>query len=185
MKWSEGFRNRVSIIIRRYTDHMKFSCFFHILLVLLCITVYMVLCFVCFYLLLYIMYSYCYVCSVLGNVFHCVVLCIVYVQMCAVLLPPAVNPIAVTTYIKSSGSCLIPVRSQTILWLVPVGLPVPLAATSLRMPSVTAYLQRLMYVIMLTMFNYARQKTRSFVTTASDPTQSDAFIPPAEHFSKD
>jgi len=39
VKWSEGLRNRVSIIIRRYTDHMKFYCFFHILLVLLCFTV--------------------------------------------------------------------------------------------------------------------------------------------------
>jgi len=49
VKWSEGLRNRVSIIIRRYTDHMKFYCFFHILLVLLCIIVYMVVCLVCFY----------------------------------------------------------------------------------------------------------------------------------------
>jgi hypothetical protein len=78
VKWS-GLRKRVSINIRRYTDHMKFYCFFHILLVLLCITVYMVVCFVFFCLILYIMYSYCYVCSVLGIVFHCVVLCIVYV----------------------------------------------------------------------------------------------------------
>jgi len=42
LKWSEGLRNRVSIIIRRYTGHMKFYCFFHILLVLLCIFLYMV-----------------------------------------------------------------------------------------------------------------------------------------------
>jgi len=34
-------------------------------------------------------------CSVLGILFHCVVLCIVCVQICAVLLPPVVNPIAV------------------------------------------------------------------------------------------
>ena len=33
---------------------------FHILLVLFCITVYMVVCFVCFCLILYIMYFYCY-----------------------------------------------------------------------------------------------------------------------------
>ena len=51
-KWNEGLRNRVSIIIRRYTDHMKFYCFFHILLVLLCITVYIVARFVCFCLIL-------------------------------------------------------------------------------------------------------------------------------------
>jgi len=41
------------------------------------------------------MYSYCYVCSVLCIMFHCVVLCIVCVLMCTVLLPPGANPIAV------------------------------------------------------------------------------------------
>jgi type IV secretory pathway TrbL component len=54
VKWSEV--NRVSIKIRRYTDHMKFYSFFHILSVLLCFIVYMVVYFVCFYLILYIMY---------------------------------------------------------------------------------------------------------------------------------
>jgi len=79
-------RNRVSIIIRRYTDLLKFYCFFHILLGLLCFIVYMVVCFVCFYLILYIMYSFCYVYVFLllcmfrsGIVFHCVILCIVCV----------------------------------------------------------------------------------------------------------
>ena len=47
------------------------------------------------------MYSYCYVCSVLGIPFHCVVLCIVCVYMCTVLLPPGVNPTAVNKYIIS------------------------------------------------------------------------------------
>jgi len=61
---------------------------------------YAVVRFVRFYLILYITYSYCCVCSVLGIVFHCVVLCIVCVQMCTVLLPPGVNPTAVNKYIN-------------------------------------------------------------------------------------
>jgi len=79
VKWSERLRNRVSVIIRRYTDHMKFYCFFHILCVVLCFIVYTAVRFVCFYLILYIMYSYFYVCSVLDILFHCVVLCTVCV----------------------------------------------------------------------------------------------------------
>ena len=111
VKWSEGLSNRVSIIIGRCTDRMKFYCFFHILLALLCITVYMVVCFVCFYLILYIIYffvtfmhSYRYVRSVLDIPFHCIVLRIVCVQMCTVLLPPGVNPIADNEYINNLGN---------------------------------------------------------------------------------
>ena len=44
------------------------------------------------------MYSYCYVYSVLGIVFHWVVLRTVCVKMCTVLLPPGVKPIAVIKY---------------------------------------------------------------------------------------
>ena len=45
-------------------------------------------------------------CSVLGALFHCVVLCIVSVQMCTVLLPPGVNSIAVNKYVISyKGNC--------------------------------------------------------------------------------
>ena len=43
--------------------------------------VYMVVCSVCLYLILCILYSNCYICSVLGIVFHCVVLCIVCVNV--------------------------------------------------------------------------------------------------------
>jgi hypothetical protein len=45
------------------------------------------------------MCSYCYVCSVLGILFRCVVLRIVCTLMCTVLLPPVVNPIVVNKYI--------------------------------------------------------------------------------------
>jgi hypothetical protein len=98
VKWSEGLRNRVSIVTRRYTDHMKFYSFFHIFWVLLSLLVCMVVCLVSFCLVLYIMCSYCYVCSVLYILFHFVVLCIVCVSMRSVLLPPGVNPITVNEY---------------------------------------------------------------------------------------
>jgi hypothetical protein len=45
------------------------------------------------------MYSYHYVYNILCILCHCVVLCAVCVQMCSVLLPAGVNPIAFNKYI--------------------------------------------------------------------------------------
>jgi hypothetical protein len=69
VSWSESLSNKVSIIIRRYIDNKKlafnvavfFIIFLHTSLVLFCIVVYMVVCFVCFYLILKITYPCCYV----------------------------------------------------------------------------------------------------------------------------
>jgi hypothetical protein len=45
------------------------------------------------------MYSYCYVCSFLCILSHCVVLCTVCVSICTVQLPPGVNTISINKYI--------------------------------------------------------------------------------------
>jgi hypothetical protein len=66
VKWSEGLSNRFSTIIRRYTDHMRLTAymavfFYHILSYSfgsIFIIVFMVVCFVCFCLILQIMYFY-------------------------------------------------------------------------------------------------------------------------------
>jgi hypothetical protein len=95
VKWHRGLCERVSIIIRRYIERMRFSAcmavwvitFFHISLVLFSVANIYRFIFVSFCLILYIMhsccvmfmYSYYYLCSVLGILFHCVVLCIVCV----------------------------------------------------------------------------------------------------------
>jgi hypothetical protein len=70
VKWIEG--------LRRNTDHMKFNCFFYILLVLSCFTIYGSM--FCMLLFNFVYYEFLLlVRSVLGIVFHCVVLCIVCV----------------------------------------------------------------------------------------------------------
>jgi hypothetical protein len=65
-------------------------------------------------------YSYCYVCSVLGILFYCVVLCIVCVDMCTVQLPPGVNAIAVNKiyHIISFNVFLVPLESHAPLCLI-------------------------------------------------------------------
>jgi len=73
-----------------------YDCMFCMLLFNSVNYVFLFLCYVFFCLFKYL---YCFVCSVLGILFHCVVLCIVCVQMCTVLLPLCVNPIAVNKYI--------------------------------------------------------------------------------------
>ena len=83
--------------------------FFHILSVLICLIIYMyiiwlyvlyasflileIMCFIVMHI-----FSYCYVCYVLGILFHCVVLFIVCVQTCTVPLPPGVSSVAVNTH---------------------------------------------------------------------------------------
>ena len=69
MKCSEVLSNKVSNIISKYVEHMKFAAhmsfsftiFFHVLLVPFFIIVCMVVRFVCFCLILQIIYFYCYV----------------------------------------------------------------------------------------------------------------------------
>ena len=89
VKWSEGLSSRVPIIIIRYKDHtwlfrlshfffpyssvcILYHCIYGCMLLLNFVNyIFLLLCYV--YLL--VKNSYCYVCSVLGILSHCVVLC--------------------------------------------------------------------------------------------------------------
>jgi hypothetical protein len=101
VKCSESLSKRTSNIIRRYTDHMKllliwffrlshsfilfgsifyhckYGCRFCMLLFNFVNYVFLLLC-LCILIAMFI-YSYYYVCSILCILFHCVVLCIVFV----------------------------------------------------------------------------------------------------------
>jgi hypothetical protein len=52
----------------------------------------------CIFIVMFL-YFYCYVWNILCILFHCFVLCIVCVEMCNVLLPLGVSPIAVNKYL--------------------------------------------------------------------------------------
>ena len=68
VKWIEGLRNKVSVIIGRYTDHIKLHCFFHIFLVLFYIRLYV----------LYVLFNFVYYIFLLLCTFrsrYCVSLC--------------------------------------------------------------------------------------------------------------
>jgi hypothetical protein len=97
--------SRVSLIFRRYADHTSFAASFRFFL--FTITLYhcvygcmfcmlqLNFCKLCIFIVMFL-YGCCYLRSMLGILFHCVVLCIVSVYMCTALLPPGVNPIDLT-----------------------------------------------------------------------------------------
>jgi hypothetical protein len=53
-------------------------------------------------------------CSVLCILFHCVVLCIVCMQMCTVLLPPGVNPIAANEIYRARACVCV----HLLVWII-------------------------------------------------------------------
>ena len=82
-------------IVRSRTKATEFSLYMLVCFVCVCFVNY-VLSLLCLRIIIFMfMYSYCFVCSVMDILFHCVVLCIVCVYMCTVLLPPSVKQTAV------------------------------------------------------------------------------------------
>jgi len=85
IKWSEGLSNRVSIIVRRYVDHMRFAAYMAVSFITFFSYYFGSILYHCVYgctfcMLCLILYKYvCNVCSVLCIPFHFVVLCIVSV----------------------------------------------------------------------------------------------------------
>jgi VIT1/CCC1 family predicted Fe2+/Mn2+ transporter len=90
VKWSEGLSNRVSISIRRYLDLMWFAAVLYVSFitffsysfgsVLYHFMYGFMFCMLLFnFVRVSLMYSNCYVCFILGILFHCVVLCTVRV----------------------------------------------------------------------------------------------------------
>ena len=72
MKWSEGHINRVSVIIRRYTDHMEFAALRMFLLVYSLIF---------FFSILYSCICGCVFCVLLFNFVNCIFLLLCYVLL--------------------------------------------------------------------------------------------------------
>ena len=104
MKCSEGLSNRVSIIIRRYIDHMKSAAY-------MAASCYHNLSYSCGSILYHCVYG-CMFCMLLFNFVNYVILllcmfCVLFmckcVLYCTVLLPPGVNLTAVNKYIISSN----------------------------------------------------------------------------------